>query len=242
MDFSVVWQNWPAMLQATWVTVELSVSIIVLSSVLGALATVAHRTGGLVVRALLDAFSWLMRCTPGLILLFFVYYGLPQVGVKLPAFAAGVAALTAQATMYNMEIFLSGLRGVPKGQFDAANALAIPSTRMWTTVIGPQALRIATPAWFSNLVNNLKGSSIASAITIGELTGITNNLIGITYKAVELLIVIAIVYLLLNSGLIGLQRLVERWLSPGVPRTARRAGRGPGAGAGVTGPGALAPR
>lgn len=239
MDFSVVWENRHDLLQATWVTVELSVSIVVLSSVLGALATIAHRTGGVLVRTVLNAFSWLMRCTPGLILLFFVYYGLPQVGIRLPAFGASVAALSAQAMAYNMEIFLSGLRGVPRGQFDAAAALAIPSSRVWVSVIGPQALRIATPAWFSNLVNNLKGSSIASVITVGELTGITNNLIGITYQAVELLLVIGVVYLLLNSGLVVLQRLLERALSP--DRSPRRS-RGTTTGADVTGPGALAPR
>jgi His/Glu/Gln/Arg/opine family amino acid ABC transporter permease subunit len=234
VDFTVVGQNVPALLQAAGVTVELSVSVIVLSSVLGALAAIAHWSGNAVVRSVLNAYSWLMRCTPGLILLFFVYYGLPQVGISLPAFGAGVAALTAQAVAYNMEIFLSGLRGVPRGQFDAAHALAVPGPRLWLNVIGPQALRISTPAWFSNNINNLKGSSIASVITIGELTGITYNLIGITYKAVELLVFIALVYLAMNSILIGIQKLVERRLSPG-----DRTPRIPGA---LTAPELVAPR
>jgi His/Glu/Gln/Arg/opine family amino acid ABC transporter permease subunit len=215
VDFSVVWQNWRPLADGAVVTVELSLSVIAASSVLGALAAIAHWPGNLAVRSVLNAFSWLMRCTPSLILLFFLYYGLPEVGIKLPAFGSGIAALSAQGAAYNMEIFLSGLRGVPRGQFEAASALALPPARVWSRIIGPQALRIATPAWFSNLTNILKGTSVASAITIGDLTGVTYNLIGMTYRAVELLIVIAVVYLALNSGLVGIQRMTQRLLAPG---------------------------
>ncbi|MCW2529255.1 MAG: putative rane protein [Pseudonocardiales bacterium] len=221
MDLSVVIDALPRLWQAVIVTIQLSVASIALATVLGVVLSILSWSGGLVTRAVLAAFSWVMRCVPALIILFIAYYGLPQLNIDLPPFVAAVAGLGLQGGAYMMEIFRSGIQSVPSGQFDAARALGVQPRRSWLQLIGPQALRISLPGYTSDAVKILKGTSVASIITVIELTGASNSIIGVTYKAVEVLIPVAIVYALLSSVLILLQHLLERTLDPAT-RSVRR--------------------
>ncbi|WP_159500591.1 amino acid ABC transporter permease [Microbacterium sp. 18062] len=222
MDLGIILRFLPDFWQGVVVTVQLSVTTIVIASVLGALLSALSWSGGVVVRSALNAFSWAMRCIPALIILFLAYYGLPQLGVRLDGFTAAVAGLSVQGAAYMMEIFKSGILGVPPGQFDAARALGIPRARAWIQLVGPQALRIAMPAYASDAIKILKGTSIASTITVFELTAAANQAISITYKAIEVLLPVAVVYALLSSIIILLQHLAERALDPGERRRNRR--------------------
>lgn len=164
-------------------------------------------------RAVIEVYSWVFRCTPALVVLFFMYYGLPAIGIHINAWAAAIVALSLTATAYMTEIVRGGIRAVPQNQWDSARALGIPATTAMRKIIFPQAMRVVTPALFSNFTVVLKDSTLASLVAVHELTGQAMNLISATYKPVEILFFVAVVYLLLNSMIIAVQIFVETYFS-----------------------------
>src|SRR5690348_16219624 len=125
----------------------------VLAAALGLAAAVATQTGGRAVRSAVDGYVELFRNTPLLIQIFIVYFGLPQLGVRLSPFLSGLSALVLYAAAYNTEIFRAGLEAVPRGQHEAALSCGLTRAQALAFVIVPQAVRIAFPALGNNLVS-----------------------------------------------------------------------------------------
>jgi His/Glu/Gln/Arg/opine family amino acid ABC transporter permease subunit len=160
-------------------------------------------------------FSWVTRAVPTLSLLFFCYYGLPAVGVYLDPLPSALLALILSSIGYNIEFFRAGFRAVPRGQYEVARALGLSRWIMYRKVIFPQALRVAVPSLFSNFTLNLKGTALASMVSVSELSANTEGLIAETYRPIECLLAAAALYLVLNSVLIVLQKAMERYLGAG---------------------------
>ncbi len=215
MDWSVITGNAGILGQAFLTTVWIAGATILLS-VLLAFPLAVMRDGPVrALRWVAATFSWAMRATPALTLLFLSYYGLPQVGIYLDAVPAAIAGLTFSAAGYNMEYIRAGLRAVPATQYEAARALGMPAGMILRRVIVPQAIRTIMPPLTSNLTLVMKGSSLAGMVAVTELTGAGMALISETYRPFEVLIVIAAAYLALNGLLIRMQKTVERRLSFG---------------------------
>ncbi|MBE9640795.1 amino acid ABC transporter permease [Salipiger mangrovisoli] len=213
MNWSVVTDNAGLLLEAFGTTLWVAGATIVLSVVL-AFPLAVMRDGPIrSLRIVSAVFSWVMRATPALTLLFLTYFGLPQVGIYLAAVPAAIAGLTLSATGYNMEYIRAGLRAVPSTQYEAARALGMPFPMILRRVIVPQAIRTIMPPLTSNLTLVMKGSSLAGMVAVTELTGAGMALISRTYQPFEILIVIGLAYLMLNGVLIWLQHRVENWLS-----------------------------
>ncbi|SDI31616.1 amino acid ABC transporter permease [Alloyangia pacifica] len=213
MNWNVVTDNAGLLLEAFGTTLWIAGATIVLSVVL-AFPLAVMRDGPIRgLRILSAVFSWVMRATPALTLLFLTYFGLPQVGIYLAAVPAAIAGLTLSATGYNMEYIRAGLRAVPSTQYEAARALGMPFPMILRRVIVPQAIRTIMPPLTSNLTLVMKGSSLAGMVAVTELTGAGMALISRTYQPFEILIVIGLAYLILNGALIWLQHRVENWLS-----------------------------
>ncbi|WP_150460863.1 amino acid ABC transporter permease [Nesterenkonia ebinurensis] len=209
MNFTVIVDNADLLLNAIWLTTLLTVVSLIISTIIGAPLAVLAERGGIPAR-IIAVFSWLMRAVPALVLLYLVFYGLPSFGVTVPALWTAVVALTVQAAGYQLEIIRGGLRAVSSNQYDAIKALGLPPVKAWLMVVVPQALPATIPPWFSNATNLLKATSIASVITIMEVTGSMNNLIALTFATIELLLWAAAVYIVLSSIIMGLQILAER--------------------------------
>ncbi|WP_138468753.1 amino acid ABC transporter permease [Poseidonocella sp. HB161398] len=215
MDWSVITGN-AGLLGRAFLTTLWVAGATILLSVLLAFPLAVMRDGRIrALRWTAAVFSWAMRATPALTLLFLSYYGLPQIGIYLDAVPAAIAGLTFSAAGYNMEYIRAGLRAVPATQYEAARALGMPGWMILRRVIVPQAIRTIMPPLTSNLTLVLKGSSLAGMVAVTELTGAGMALISETYRPFEVLIVIALAYLGLNGLLIRLQKLVERRLGPG---------------------------
>jgi len=210
LDFSLVISYGPDLLAATWLTIILTVTTVVASTVLGIPLAILALSGGRVVAAILYAYSFAMRAIPLLLILYIIYYGLPSMGIVFDALPTAIIGLVVAATAYNMEIIRAGLEAVDKGQWESAAALGIPPLRTWKDIVIPQALPFIIPPYISNAIIVLKGTSVASIITIGELTAVTNGLISTTYQAFGFLAFSALVYLALSSVLTVLQQLAER--------------------------------
>ncbi len=203
MDFNFLYQQMPILLSATWMTVKLTVLTLVISTALAIPLAILRMREGTVIARVVASYSTLMRAVPTLVVLFFVYYGLPQLGITLPAFPTALAGLVLSATAYNLEIFRAGLLTVRRGQFEAARSLAIPEWRMWYGIIVPQSLPVIVPTYLSNATLVMKGTSVASIITIPELTAKANEIVSDTYRPFEVLLAAALIYVLMG-GLLSL--------------------------------------
>ena len=210
MDWQLLHENLPELLRASVVTVELTILTLVLSTVLALPLAILRSLPGRIVPRLIAGYSLLMRALPTLVVLFLVYYGLPSAGIRLPAFSTAAVGLILSATAYNLEIFRAGFATVDRGQMDAARALGVPAPLMWLRVVVPQALPTIMPPYISNATLILKGTSVASIITVTELTATANAIVSMTYRPMEILIGTALIYLLLSSVLTSLQSASAR--------------------------------
>jgi len=215
MDLNYLAEHLPALLAATKVTAILTVITLVVSTAVALPLSVLGLRRPNTFSRVLDAYTLFMRSIPTLVVLFFFYYGLPSVGLVLPAFAVAVVGLSLSAIAYNIEIFRAGLKAVDPGQFEAAEALGIPQWRIWVNIAFPQAMPIFMPTYLSNATLVLKGTSVASIITIPELTAVSNEIVSLTYQPFEILIASAIIYVLMGGAINLAAAVLRRRVSGG---------------------------
>jgi amine acid ABC transporter, permease protein, 3-TM region, His/Glu/Gln/Arg/opine family len=213
MNWSIVTDNAGMFVQATGLTIAISLATIVLSVVIAFPLAIMRDLPIAPLRAAVATYSWMTRAVPALTLLFLAYYGLPQFGIFLDPVPAAIAGLTVSAAGYNMEYIRAGILSVPATQYEACKALGMPLVMALRRVIIPQAMRTILPPLTSNLTLLVKGSSLASLVAVSELTGQGMALISFTYQPVPILIAIAIIYLILNTVVVAIQAMVERRFS-----------------------------
>lgn len=210
LDFSVAWTYLPILLQAAVMTVWLTV----LSQVIGTAAAFFLALARMSPRPWLRwptlVYIWIVRGTPLLLHLFFVYYAAPAFGLTLDAFPAAIIAMSASAAAYNAEIIRAGLQAVHHGQVEAAYAVGMTYPQVVRRIIVPQAVRIIIPPYMGNAISHTKNSSLASVITVPELMLTAQMIYSSTYRAIEILTAAGAIYLVLTSCLSGLQLYLER--------------------------------
>jgi len=198
----------PILLQGAVVTVQVTVLSFLLSSALG-LALALMKLSP--VRAL----SWtgtviinVIRGLPIIVQLFYIYFVLPEFGVQLTAFQAGVIGLGIAYSAYQAENFRAGIEAVDPGQREAAQAMGMRSALIMRRVILPQAFRIALPPYGNTLVMMLKDSSLVSTITVAEMTRAGQLIASSTFQNMTVYTLVALLYLLMSLPLVyGLRRL-----------------------------------
>src|SRR5439155_676207 len=182
LDFGVAWKFLPILLQASLMTIAL----FVLSQVLGTAAAFFVALARMSPRAWLRrpamAYIWVVRGTPLLLHLFFVYYAAPAFGITLDAFPAAIIAMSASAAAYNAEIIRAGLQAVHRGQLEAAYAVGMSYGQVVRRIIVPQAVRIIIPPYMGNAISHCKNSSLASVITVPELMLTAQMIYSSTYR------------------------------------------------------------
>lgn len=178
--------------------------------------------------ALLDAFArWFVaafRGTPLLVQLFLIYYGLGQFRIELQVlglwpffrepFWCAILALTLNTAAYGSEIVRGGLLSVPFGQMDAARASGMSGLLLFRRIVFPIAVRQALPAYGNEIILVVKATSLASTITMMEITGIAHKLIAETFQAVPVFMAAGAIYLAINFILTRAVQAMEWWLSP----------------------------
>lgn len=208
-EWSAVWRGLPYLLEGTGLTVLISASAMALALALGlclaALSQLRSRALAWAVRGYVEVF----RNTPLLIQIFVVYFGLPQLGLKLSPFASGLSALVLYAAAYNTEILRAGLEAVPRGQHEAALSTGLTPIQTMRYVIAPQAVRIAFPALGNNLVSLVKNSSLVSAIGMVELMFVANDISFNNFRSFEIYGATAVLYVILVMTLTLGLRLTE---------------------------------
>jgi polar amino acid transport system permease protein/polar amino acid transport system substrate-binding protein len=217
----------PLLRRAALLTLAVSLSSMAVAVFLGFLLAVCRLFGPLPVRWLATAYIEVMRGTPLLIQLLFIFYGLPNIGLRLSPFVASVVGLGLNYAASEAENYRAGLLSVPAGQWQAAHALGLTQMNALRLVIAPQAIRLILPPLTNDFIALLKDSSLVSALTMVELTGAYNRLATETFDYFGTGLLVAFLYLLLGLPFARLARLLEeRFGKRGLSSNADRPGFG----------------
>ena len=199
----------PQFYSATLTTLKISIIAIILSIIVGLICSLITINRIFILNKIVAIYIELSRNTPLLIQLFFLYYGLPKLGLKIDGFTCGIIGLTFLGGSYMAEVFRAGLQGVSKGQIDSAKSVGLNSFQVFRFVTFPQALALSIPAIGANCLFLIKESSVLSAIAIVELLFVTKDLIGMDYKTTEALFLLICAYLVILLPVSALTSYLE---------------------------------
>jgi len=201
---------WRLLRHAALLTIAVSVAAMAVAIIAGFVLATCRVFGPLPARWLATAYIELVRGTPLLIQLLFIFYGLPIIGIRLSPFAASVLGLGLNYAASEAENYRAGLMSVPEGQWQAAYALGLTQGRALQLVILPQAIRFILPPLTNDFIALLKDSSLVSAITMLELTGAYHRLATETFDYFGTGLLIAFLYLALGLPFVRLARSLEK--------------------------------
>ena len=201
LDFSVVIPYTDLLLTGAWWTAVLTVSAAALSFVFGIAFAVAVLYAPAIVAYPVRLFMWVFMGTPLLLQLFLIYFGLVQVGIDIPALAAGIVGLGLHFAVYNADVIRAGIVAVDPGQTEGARSIGFGKWQALRYVVIPQAVRNTAPPIASNMIALLKESSIVSVIGIAELVHSAQLAISETFRPFEFYITAAALYYILNLAL-----------------------------------------
>ena len=210
MNWTVIQQYFPLYRKAAWLTLQLGVLGILAAIGIGLFCTVVQRSRIPVLRQIAAAYIELSRNTPLLVQLFFLYYGLPKIGIPTRATVCGAAGLAFLGGSYMAEAFRSGVESIDAVQEESAYSLGLSKGQTMRYVIFPQALAVSMPAFMANVIFLLKETSVFSAISLMDLMFTAKDLIGLYYKTTESLFLLVVFYLLILLPVSLLGALLER--------------------------------
>jgi polar amino acid transport system permease protein len=210
LDFSVVLSQWPQLLKGMQLTVFLTVFAAVVGTLIGIAFAVARSKGPTWLSWWVGLYVELIRNTPFIIQLFFIFFGLPSLGLKMTALTAAILANVINLAAYVSEIARSGIEATPAGQLEAAQSLALNRWQVFTRVVLPPALKRVWPALVSQVIIIMLGSAVCSQISTEELSYAANQISSTSFRSFETYIVVALLYL----GLAIALRRVLNWVGP----------------------------
>ena len=196
--------------KAAVLTVRIGVLGIFFAILTGLLCSVIRQKRIPVLRQLTSVYIELSRNTPLLVQLFFIYYGLPKIGIRTDPETCGIAGLAFLGGSYMAEAFRSGLEAVGKIQHESALSLGLTGMQVFRYVILPQAFAISFPGITANVIFLLKETSVFSAISLMDLMSSANDQIGLYYRTTECLVLLVLFYLVILLPVSLLGSLIER--------------------------------
>jgi His/Glu/Gln/Arg/opine family amino acid ABC transporter permease subunit len=199
LDWSVVWQNAPALAQGTMLTIVLTVLTMLIAVPAGILLAFMRLSNVKLLSGASASFVEFFRNLPLILLVYWAYYVMPvAVGVELSAFATGLAALSLNVSAYNAETFRAGIGSIRKGQTEAALALGMSRFQAMREIVLPQAARRVLPVLASTWVSLFKDTSLVSVIAVGELAYTAMRIRSQSFRVLEMLTAMAAIYWLLG--------------------------------------------
>lgn len=204
------------------VTIELMLISLLIGLAAAIFMTLIYQSKSWYLKTPIDIFIFLVRGTPMLLQFFIIYYGSAQFAwlkasplwmIFKDPFCCAVIALAINTSAYTTVLFKGAINSVPQGEKDACKALGLsPFQSMWHIIL-PHALRIALPAYSNEVIMILKGTSLASTITVLELTGISHQIASQTYMFVETFLIAGLIYFVINMIIVGIFKKLEKKLA-----------------------------
>jgi len=191
----LIYESLPQLLKATVLTLHLTC----LSLAVGAVLALPLALGRLSKMRWASGFSfayvYYFRGTPLLVQIFLIYYGLPQIGLTLDAYTSALLSLSLNTAAYTAEIIRGGIQAVPAGEIESAYAMGMSRPQVLVRIIIPQMVGFALPAYGNEIILQLKATSLASTITLLDLTGMARKLAADTYAPLEIFSAAGVIYL-----------------------------------------------
>jgi len=209
-QFGQIFGYWPQFLAGALLTIKLSALAMVFGLTIGVLCALARSYGARPLAWAAAAYVEFIRNTPFLIQLYFVFFALPNIGVRLDPNTAALLAMSINLGAYSTEIVRAGLESVPSGQIEAGRALGLNRLQIIRFIVLLPAIRAVYPALCSQFILTLLGSSIVSAIAAEELTAFANSLNMQTFRSFEIYLVVTAIYIAMAFGFRGLFAGVHR--------------------------------
>ncbi len=210
MDTLFMQEQMPLYVEAAKLTLYIAVFGIILAMVLGLLCSMVRYFKIPLLQQIAGGYIELSRNTPLLIQLFFLYFGLPKIGIILSSEQCAVVGLTFLGGSYMAEAFRSGLDNVAPIQVESALSLGMTRGQVFSHIILPQAISNSIPAFCANVIFLIKETSVFSAVALADLMFVTKDLIGIYYKTDEFLFMLVIAYLIILLPISILCTFIER--------------------------------
>jgi polar amino acid transport system permease protein len=209
-DFPAVLAEWPLLAKGVGVTLALTAVSASVGVTLGVACAWARLHGAAWLKVIVGAYVELIRNTPFIVQLFFLFFGLPGIGIRLSPETASVLAMVVNLGAYAAEIVRAGIATTPKGQIEAAQSLALSELQVFTRVVLPPALKRVWPALVSQIIIVMLGSAVCGQISTAELSYAANLIQSRNFRAFESFIVATLVYLALAMAL----RRLLGWVGP----------------------------
>jgi len=215
---------WPVLLQGSLMTLQVSIVGMLLAIGIGFTLAIMRVFGPWPLRWVATLYIEIIRGTPLLIQLLILFYGLPNIGIKLSPLLAGILGLGLNYAAYEAENYRAGLMAIPRGQMEAARALGLTHSQGLRFVIIPQSFRLVLPPVTNDFISLLKDSSLVSAVTLLDLTGAYNRIATQTFDYFGTGLLIAAIYLIIGLPFVRLARWTELRLTVDSRRTTLRPG------------------
>jgi His/Glu/Gln/Arg/opine family amino acid ABC transporter permease subunit len=212
MNLRLLIEYWPQLWQGLIVTLQVSAATLLLATPFALLIAVLRQARLPVLNGALIVLVNVVRLLPAVIVLFFVFYGGPQLGVRLSPMVAAIIGLSVMGTAYMSEDIRAGLSAVDPGQYHAARALGLSPVRTLVRIIIPQAIPLIVPPYMTRAIIMVKGSSLASMVAVSDLTAEASRASSITYDPFTFIFVAGALYLLISGVLVLFQAWAERHL------------------------------
>lgn len=212
MDIDFIIKYAPIYIEAAKLTLRLGMIGILLSLITGFICAMVLYFRIPVLKRLVAVYIELSRNTPLLVQLFFLYFGLPKVGIRISSEACAIIGLCFLGGSYMAEAFRSGLGAVEKSQLESGLGIGLTKGQVMRYIIFPQALTISIPALCANMIFLLKETSVFSVVALMDLMYVAKDLIGLYYKTDEALLMLVIAYLILLLPISACANLLERRL------------------------------
>ncbi len=209
-DFGAVLDQWRLLAGGVVMTVWLTAIATVIGMAVGVGCAWTRANGPLWLRTIVGTYVELIRNTPFIVQLFFIFFGLPATGFKLSPEVASIIAMVLNLGAYATEIVRAGIEATPRGQIEAAESLALGRAQIFLRVVLPPALRKVWPAMVSQIIIVMLGSAVCSQISTEELSYAANLIQSRNFRAFESFIVATLIYLALA---VALRRLLN-WAGP----------------------------
>ncbi|MBX4927581.1 ectoine/hydroxyectoine ABC transporter permease subunit EhuD [Rhizobium binae] len=211
-DWDFVWQIMPTLLEGFKITILATVLGAAVAMVVGLGLAIARRSPVAAISRTVGFVSEFIRGTPLLVQLYFIFYVLPDIGIRLSPLTAGVIGMGIHYATYTAEVYRAGIENVPRGQWEAARATNLTTRQAWIHVVLPQAIPPMIPALANYFIAMFKETPLLSAITVLELMNQAKSIANSNYRYIEPMTLVGVFFLVISLiSVVGLRWLEERY-------------------------------
>ncbi|MBA8830524.1 ectoine/hydroxyectoine ABC transporter permease subunit EhuD (plasmid) [Rhizobium leguminosarum] len=211
-DWDFVWQIMPTLLEGFKITLLATILGAAVAMIVGLALAIARRSPVAGISRTVGFVSEFIRGTPLLVQLYFIFYVLPDIGIRLAPLVAGVIGMGIHYATYTAEVYRAGIENVPRGQWEAAKATNLSTRQAWIHVILPQAIPPMIPALANYFIAMFKETPLLSAITVLELMNQAKSIANSNYRYIEPMTLVGVFFLVISLiSVVGLRWLEERY-------------------------------